>query len=148
MSGEISGCYNWAVHVLSHSIVSDSVPMDCGPPGSSVHGILQARILEWVAMPFPRGIFPTQGSNPRLSCLLYGQAGSLLLSHRESQGGEGGVKVRPSPGLRIQDCVCTSLGQDMRRWDFPFLSFLSLFFKFVITHELYHLGNVNSNFSS
>ena len=28
--------------------------MDCGPPGSSVHGILQARILEWVAMPFAR----------------------------------------------------------------------------------------------
>ena len=30
-------------------------PMDCSPPGSSVHGILQARILEWVAMPFSRG---------------------------------------------------------------------------------------------
>ena len=29
--------------------------MDCNPPGSSVHGILQARILEWVAMPFSRG---------------------------------------------------------------------------------------------
>ena len=29
-------------------------PMDCSPPGSSVHGILQARILEWVAIPFPR----------------------------------------------------------------------------------------------
>ena len=27
-------------------------PMDCGPPGSSVHGILQARILEWVARSF------------------------------------------------------------------------------------------------
>ena len=27
-------------------------PIDCSPPGSSVHGILQARILEWVAMPF------------------------------------------------------------------------------------------------
>jgi len=27
-------------------------PMDCSPPGSSVHGILQARILEWVAIPF------------------------------------------------------------------------------------------------
>ena len=26
-------------------------PMDCGPPGSSVHGILQARIMEWVAIP-------------------------------------------------------------------------------------------------
>ena len=30
-------------------------PMDCNPSGSSVHGILQARILEWVAMPFSRG---------------------------------------------------------------------------------------------
>ena len=30
-------------------------PMDCGPPGSSVHGILQPRILQWVAMPFSRG---------------------------------------------------------------------------------------------
>ena len=30
-------------------------PVDCSPPGSSVHEILQARILEWVAMPFSRG---------------------------------------------------------------------------------------------
>ena len=30
-------------------------PMDCSPPGCSVHGILQARILEWVAVPFSRG---------------------------------------------------------------------------------------------
>ena len=30
-------------------------PMDCSPPGSSVHEILQARILEWVAIPFSRG---------------------------------------------------------------------------------------------
>ena len=29
-------------------------PMDCGPPGSSVHGILQARILEWGAISFSR----------------------------------------------------------------------------------------------
>ena len=33
------------------------------PPGSSVRRILQARILEWVTIPFSRGIFPTQGSN-------------------------------------------------------------------------------------
>ena len=46
-------------------------PMDCGPPGSSVYGILQARILEWVAMPSCRG-----ASRPRdlsrvsyLSCI-------------------------------------------------------------------------------
>ena len=30
-------------------------PMDCGPPGSSVHGVLQARILEWVVISFSRG---------------------------------------------------------------------------------------------
>ena len=34
--------------------------VDCSPPVSSVHGIYQARILEWLAMPFSRGIFPTQ----------------------------------------------------------------------------------------
>ena len=33
-------------------------PMDCSPPGSSVHGILQARILEWVAIPFSRSSQP------------------------------------------------------------------------------------------
>ena len=32
-------------------------PMDCSPPGSSVHGIFQARILEWVAISFSRGFF-------------------------------------------------------------------------------------------
>ena len=32
--------------------------MDCSIPGSSVHGILHARILEWVAIPFPRGSSP------------------------------------------------------------------------------------------
>ena len=49
-------------------------------PGSFVHGILQARILEWVVMSSPRGIFPTQGSNPCLLRLLRWQAGSLPLA--------------------------------------------------------------------
>ena len=39
-------------------------PMDYSLPGSSVYGIIQARILEWVAIPYSKGIFPTQGSNP------------------------------------------------------------------------------------
>ena len=39
----------------SCSVVSDSLwPVDCSPPSSSVHGILQARILEWVAISFSR----------------------------------------------------------------------------------------------
>ena len=47
------------------SLVSNSLrPMDCGPPGSSVNGILQARILEWVAWP-PPGDPPNPGIKPR-----------------------------------------------------------------------------------
>ena len=38
-------------------------PMDCSLPGSSVHGIFQARVLEWVAISFSRGSSLTQGSN-------------------------------------------------------------------------------------
>ena len=53
--------------------------MDCTPPGSSVHGIIMARILKWVAISFSRGIFP--GSNPRL---LHWQADSLPLHHQGS----------------------------------------------------------------
>ena len=41
-------------------------PIDCSPPGSSVHGILQAEVLEWVAISFSRDIFWTQGLNPHL----------------------------------------------------------------------------------
>ena len=52
--------------------------MDCSQPGSSVRGILQAKILQWVAIPFSRGIFLTQGSNLHLLCLLEWQAGSSL----------------------------------------------------------------------
>ena len=83
--------WKWKCYSLSHVQLYDS--MDYGLPGSSVHGIFQLRILEWVAISFPnththtytyahgilqarilewvfqslfQGIFPTQGSNPGL----------------------------------------------------------------------------------
>ena len=41
------------LYVLCASVVSDPLgPVDCSPPGSSVHGIFQARILEWVAISY------------------------------------------------------------------------------------------------
>ena len=58
-------------------------PMDCSLPGSSVHEILQARILEWVVM---QGTFPAQGSNPHLLCLLHWQASSLTLAQPGKPG--------------------------------------------------------------
>ena len=55
--------------------------MDCSPPGSSVHGITQTRLLEWVAISYSGGIFLIQGSN---LLLLHWQVDILPLSHQGS----------------------------------------------------------------
>ena len=52
--------------------------MDCSPPGLFV-GVLQERILEWIATPSSRGTVPIQGSNPNLLYLPHWQAYSLSL---------------------------------------------------------------------
>ena len=72
------------LNMLSRLVITSLLwdPVDCSPPGSSVHGILQARLLEWVGSVAPwdspgkptgvgcyfllQGIFPTQGLNPGL----------------------------------------------------------------------------------
>ena len=59
-------------------------PIDCSPPGSSVHGILQARILEWVANALLQGIF--LGIKPMSPVAPALQADSLSLSQRGSHG--------------------------------------------------------------
>ena len=55
--------------------------MDCGPPGSSVHGISQARLLEWVAISFSRGSSRPRGGTC-ISCI--GRWILLPLSHQGS----------------------------------------------------------------
>ena len=66
----------WKVKVLvSQSCPALCDPMDCNTPGSSVHGILQARILEWVAIPFPR-----EFSQPRDQTPVYHNAGKFLMT--------------------------------------------------------------------
>ena len=60
---------------------------DCSSPCSSVHGILQARILAWVAICLLQGIFSTQGSKLRLLRLLLCRPILYLLSHREGRAG-------------------------------------------------------------
>ena len=69
------------VHVHARSVAQSCLalcnPLDCSLPGSSVHGIFQARILEWVAISFYRGY-----SQPRDRTWLSGTAGRLYcLSH-------------------------------------------------------------------
>ena len=66
----VSRCLNciFRVRVCAQSCPALCDPMDCSPPGSSVHGISQARIQAWVAIPFSRG-----SSRPRdqthVSCI-------------------------------------------------------------------------------
>ena len=63
-------------HVHECSVMSNSLcnPLNCSPPGSSVHGIFQVRMLEWVAISSSKGIFLTQVSSP---CLLWSLPGSV-----------------------------------------------------------------------
>ena len=64
------------MYVLSH-LKTLCDPMDCSPPGSSVHGISQARTLEWVAVSFSRG-----SSQPRDDTRVsYGYVGGQVLYH-------------------------------------------------------------------
>ena len=92
-----------SVSVLGH-VWCFAIPWTVAPRGSSVHGILQARILEWVAIPFSRES-PTQASNPYLLCLLHWQADSLPFRHLGNplNKAEGIIKfiwARPSIFLR------------------------------------------------
>ena len=52
--------------LITQSCLTLCDPMDCNPPGSSVHGILQVRTLEWVSISFSRG-----SSCPRDGTLVY-----------------------------------------------------------------------------
>ena len=87
--------------MLSHfSLILLCDPMSCSPPGSSVHRLLQARILDWVAISFSRG-----SSRPRDwnwvscdSCI----AGGFFTNEpqRKSVG----------PNINISKCYCRKLG--------------------------------------
>ena len=61
-------------------------PMDCSLPGSSVHGIFQARILEWGAIAFSAGIFPwtakTGEFEANSTCIFMRQLGQRRIQYR------------------------------------------------------------------
>ena len=54
--------------LLTQSCLTLCKPKDCSPAGSSVHGILQARILEWSVMPFSRGSSQSRDQT-QVSCI-------------------------------------------------------------------------------
>ena len=76
-------------------------PMGCSPPGSSVHGILQAGILEWVAAPFSRGS-SRPGIEPR----------SPALAGRFFNAEPLGKPMQSPKGF----CASATMGKPWRQW--------------------------------
>ena len=72
----------WFGGLVAKSCPTLATPMDCSPPGSSVHGIFQARILEWISISFSRGSF-----QPRNWTQVSGTAGRFFTNWamREAQ---------------------------------------------------------------
>ena len=66
--GQLTKSAKWKEVKITHSCWILCDPMDCSPPDSSVHGILQARMLEWVAIPFSMRFSPP-GDQTRVSCI-------------------------------------------------------------------------------
>ena len=79
--GKFSHAYKVYSEIVVYSLSCDSfvTPWTVARQASLSTGFPGQRILEWVAISFSRGIFPTQGSN---LCLLHWQTGSLPLSHQ------------------------------------------------------------------
>ena len=90
--------------------------MDCSPPGSSVQGILQARIFEWVAIPFSSGSYWSR-DRTRVSCIgrqiLYG------LSHQGSPTAGPELIKQPLESQSLLFCLlltCSHPVCSSRRW--------------------------------
>ena len=113
---------------VAQSCLTLSDPMDCRLPGSSIHGIFQARVLEWGAIAFSeeyrsgyhfllQGIFPTQGSNlglPHCRQILYhlSHQGSHSLIPKINVGS--GIRHTVDTRLHLMNCprIWMTVGKD------------------------------------
>ena len=117
--------------LVTQSCLSLCDPTDCSPPGSSVHGILQARILEWVAMPSSRGSSPPRDWTALLLCtehICWRNIMSSFLPYVASQSdGPRGVMIAFMEGCvwgrrmsshrsSAGDFLMTSGGPDLEKW--------------------------------
>ena len=76
---------------VSQLCLTVSDPMDCSLPGSSAHGILQARVVEWVAIAFSM----PHSNNPYM-------LGDLKWMDQKAQRGPGGTYIQSIPNESIQ----------------------------------------------
>ena len=72
--------------LVTQSCLTLCDPMDCSPPGFSLYGIFQAKIMEWVAIPFSRGSSPPRDQT-RVSCII-GRFFTIWATREMSEGEE------------------------------------------------------------
>ena len=104
--------FKWNMCSQSLHCVLLCVTRHCSPPGSSVHGILQARTLEWAAMTSSGGVFPIQGLNLHCGWILYCWVTREALN---------GVYILAIPNIKILDF------DSMRIWMINYMYPLFLF---------------------
>ena len=75
--------------------------MDCSPPGSSIDGVSQARILEWVAISPSPGDLADPGIKPRSPALQVGDMGSKTATQKP----EAKMNLQGSEKRRGQECI-------------------------------------------
>ena len=120
-------------------------PMDCSPPGSSVYGILQARILEWVAISFSRGSFwPRDRTHvSHVSCvgswvLFTTSAPPNIWEHKTSYCAQS--RKGPPPELNHTGTWISDFQPHDLNWETTFLCCYLSHFDMVFCHEkLSHL---------
>ena len=120
-------------------------PMDCSPPGSSVHGIFQASILEWIAISSSRG-----SSQPRahthISCIQFSSVESLnhvqLFVMPWTKACQASLSITNSCTGRQILYHCTP-GKSMLPWGYNQMIAPTQYFQF---QRMLHLYSLNSHF--
>ena len=111
------------------AVLSD--PMDCSPLGPSVHGILQARILEWVAMPSSRGSSPPKDQT-RVSFVWPALAGRFFTTSATWEPGPLGQQLDSSCWKVLSHLQLKSTPESLRKMPYAYpgqvISFTSFHF--------------------
>ena len=101
----------WNKVLVAQSCLTLCDPMDCSPPGSSVHGILQARTLEWVAISSARG-----SSNPETEPMFQAAPVPRAEALSLSRWGSPWPTIPPGIWTTSQCCLNSMMVTETREW--------------------------------
>ena len=104
-------------------------PMDSSPWGSSVHGILQAKILEWVTISYSPGVLQTQGLNP---CLLRGR--QILYHWATREAPETLVSLKKENTWNVVPAFTESIGWNREKLHKSLINTLIVIWKIFCNH--------------